>query len=87
MSDALVQIQEWIAHYPSWMVAGAIGFLVVVVGVIFWRAMKIAMTALIVAIVVAGAWFVWEKINHADKTLAAPAANAPAPAAIEPARP
>jgi hypothetical protein len=63
MSDTLVQLQDWIAQFPSWMVAGGVGFVVVVVAIVFWKAMKIAVTALIVAVVVAVGWYVWENVS------------------------
>jgi hypothetical protein len=63
MSDRLVEFQDWLAQYPSWMVAGAIGFIVVVAAIVLWKAMRIALVALIVAVAVAGAWYVWENVS------------------------
>jgi hypothetical protein len=63
MSDRLVEFQDWLAQYPSWMVAGGIGFVVVLAAIVIWKAMRVALTALIVAVVVAGAWYVWENVS------------------------
>jgi len=73
MSDRLVEFQNWIAQYPSWMVAGGVGFVVVVAVILIWKAMRIAITALIIAVVVAGGWYVWEKVSSRDQATAAPA--------------
>ncbi len=77
MSDLLVQLQDKIAQYPTWMVAGVIGFVVVVIVVLLWKAMRIAIMALIVAALIAGGWFVWDRVSQ-------PHATAPAPAPAEP---
>jgi hypothetical protein len=76
MSDRLVEFQDWLAQYPSWMVAGGIGFVVVLAAIVIWKAMRVALTALIVAVVVAGAWYVWENVSgkaprRADPTVPA----------------
>jgi hypothetical protein len=94
MSDTLVQLQDWIAQFPSWMVAGGIGFVVVVVAIVFWKAMKIAVTALIVAVVVAVGWYVWENVSGPEEPepeptmspmhLTEPAPLPPAPPASAP---
>lgn len=62
VSDWLVQIQDQLAQYPSWAVAGAIGFVVVVAVILIWKALRIALVALVVAIIVAGGWYVWENV-------------------------
>lgn len=73
MSDWLVQVQDWLAQYPTWVVAGAIGFAVVILVVLAWKALRLVVTGLIVAALVAGAWFVWESITDRDATEASPA--------------
>lgn len=78
MSDLLVQLQEKLSQYPTWAVAGAVGFLVVVLAVLLWKAMKVVITALIIALVVAIGWFAWEHFTG-DKGTAAPASQSSGP--------
>lgn len=78
MSDTFVQFQEWLAQYPTWMVAGGVGFAVVVLVILVWKAMRIMVTALVVAILVAIGWYVWERVSTPDADPVAPATVAPA---------
>ena len=75
MSDWLVQAQDWLAQFPTWAVAGAIGFAVVILVILAWKALRLVITGLIVAVVVAGAWFVWESLSDRDAAETPPAAG------------
>jgi len=72
VSDWLVQIQDRFAQYPSWVIAGAIGFVVVIALILIWKAMRMALIAFIVAVAVAGAWYVWENLGHRQPRRTAP---------------
>jgi hypothetical protein len=81
VSDLLVRLQEFVSQYPSWMVAGAVGFAVVIIAVLLWKAMRVVVTALIVAVLVAVGWLVWDAVSDRDKDAAGPASQvAPAEA-------
>ena len=77
VSDWLVQIQDKLAPYPSWMVAGAIGFVIVIAIIVVWKALRIALVALIVGVVIAGSWYVWENVRG-RRQAPAPTLNTPA---------
>jgi len=80
VSDLLVQFQDWLAQYPSWMIAGGIGFVVVVAVILIWKALRIAFIALVVAVIVAAGWYFWEKASGGAPA-SAPAAAPGTPAA------
>ena len=65
MSDWLVSVQEWIQQYPAWMVAGVIGAVIAIVLILLFKFLRIVGIALVVGIVVAVGWFVWQHMASA----------------------
>ena len=66
MNDLLVWLQEQARQYPTWAVAGAIGFAVVIFVVLLWKALRIMIVALVIAVLVAIGWYVWERFSAPD---------------------
>jgi len=60
------------------MVAGGIGCVVVVGVVLLWKAMRLMVTVLIVGVVIAIGWYVWERVSARNSDHPAPAATTPA---------